>query len=177
MKKISLIKLTLGSFLFASLLISFCGMAIAQPPPPPPPLSVIPPPLPKVKLAVPPPGNAWVEVDGRWTLVAAPPDDAPYVYVGGAWVIAPPPVIAGYEWVPGYYVRGFWYPGHWGVVRAPGPGVVWVHGRWDGRVWVGGYWKGPHPRGHVWVPGHRGRGPHGGWVRGGWHRPPRVLRK
>ncbi len=177
MNKKSLIKLTLGSFLFASLLISFCGTAIAQPPPPPPfaPLALIPPPPGKIKLAVPPPGQVWIEAEGKWTLVPAPPADGPYVYVGGAWVIMPPPVVEGYEWVPGYYVRGFWYPGHFAVIKAPGRGMVWTHGHWKGGVWVGGHWGGKHPHGHTWVPGHRGS--HGGWVKGGWHKPPRPHRK
>jgi hypothetical protein len=124
-----------------------------------------------MKLAVPPRGRAWVEVDRRWTLVVAPPADAPYVYVGGTWVIAPPPVVPGYEWVPGYYAGGYWYPGHWGVVRAPGPGMDWLHGHWEGRTWHGGHWGGRHPHGHEWRDGHRDR--HGRWVKGGWNKPPR----
>jgi len=183
-KKKKFIKVMLKIFLCVCLLISFSSCVVAPPPPrrplpppgpppppPPPPLSVIPPPPPPILLAQPPLGKAWVQIDGTWTLVDGPPSDAPYVWIVNRWAIYPPPLVPGYEWVPGYWHGGYWHPGHWEVIPAPSPNMKWVHGYWDGSVWVAGYWRGPHPHGYVWIPGYRDS--HGHWHRGYWGRPPK----
>ena len=64
-----------------SVIIIFCGGALAMPSPAPTP----------VKLSSPPPGKVWVHFGESWILVSAPPVPGPYVWNGTVWVIDPTP--------------------------------------------------------------------------------------
>ncbi len=141
--------------LCVTVVIVFCGEALAMPSPPPSP----------VKLSSPPPGKVWVDFGGSWLLVSAPPAPGPYVWNGTVWVIDQTPPPPGAEWVPGHWTAEGWVPGHWVAVSPVIPDAVWVPGHWKNIRWVPGHWKNP-PRGKKWVAGHYA--PDGRWVPGHW---------
>ena len=90
-----------------------------------------------------------------------------HIAVGNPW--APTyrqPSRAGYVWVSGSYDRGYYMPGYWQALYAPGPDMVWVPGYWQNNQYFEGYWRSSYRPGYAWSDGYYE--PDGYWVSGGW---------